>query len=140
MHGFFIDFRLYEKAKAIVNPFAYEDYRKDLIKEKIAKETSTRITKKNIPKVNALLATKLQESSNGIKRPSNLLTDPRFEELFSNTDFEIDQESQDFRRLNPSMTIPASKTNPKAKIQLIASSSSSENEIDPEDEEFGIRN
>lgn len=43
MHGFFVDLRLYTKARAIANPFAYAEYRDRLIREKLEKERESRI-------------------------------------------------------------------------------------------------
>ena len=142
MHGFFIDFRLYEKAKAIANPFAYEEYKKKLVKNKLEKESSTRITRKNLPKVNAALAAKLQGATVG--GSSSTLLDSRFTELFSNVDFEIDQESQEFKRLNPSHTslkMDANKKNtpqPLSTNRALDSDDESE-DTNSEDEEYGIR-
>nr|CAG8469172.1 4793_t:CDS:10 [Entrophospora candida] len=71
MHGFFVDLRLYEKAKSIANPFAYSEYREQIIKQKLEKERESRIrVTKKLPK------------------GENLLEDGRFKELFINPDFE----------------------------------------------------
>lgn len=43
MHGFFIDLRLYSKAKTLANPFAYAEYRQKLINDKLEKERESRI-------------------------------------------------------------------------------------------------
>lgn len=43
MHGFFVDLRLYEKAKAISNPFAYEEYLEEQRKNKLEAERASRI-------------------------------------------------------------------------------------------------
>ena len=43
MHGFFLDLRLYTKAKAIANPFAYSEHRQKLIADKLEKERESRI-------------------------------------------------------------------------------------------------
>ncbi|MBW0504409.1 hypothetical protein O181_044124 [Austropuccinia psidii MF-1] len=43
MHGYFIDLRLYAKAKAIANPFAYVEHRDKLVKERLQKEQESRI-------------------------------------------------------------------------------------------------
>ena len=37
MHGFFIDAQLYQRSKSVLKPFAYEEYRKQKVKEKIEK-------------------------------------------------------------------------------------------------------
>ncbi|KAG0150788.1 hypothetical protein CROQUDRAFT_668395 [Cronartium quercuum f. sp. fusiforme G11] len=43
MHGYFVDLRLYAKAKAIANPFAYIEHRDRLVKQKLEKEQESRI-------------------------------------------------------------------------------------------------
>lgn len=64
MHGFFVDVRLYKKAKSMVEPFNYADYRKQKIQEKITSEQSeNRVKKDKLPKVNAALAKKLMDST-----------------------------------------------------------------------------
>lgn len=65
MHGFFISLRLYDAARLISNPFAYEEHREQLVKEKVEKLVESRIrTSKNgvanLPQVNRALAEKLQ--------------------------------------------------------------------------------
>ena len=60
MHGFFMDLRLYEKAKAIANPFAYDEYRERLVREKMDKERESRISAVNkLPKVNRHVAARM---------------------------------------------------------------------------------
>ncbi|GAA5846953.1 hypothetical protein JCM5353_002543 [Sporobolomyces roseus] len=70
MHGYFIDLRLYTKAKAIANPFAYAEHRDKLIRDKLAAEQESRIrgAKKQSKsaetsgiKVNKTLAKKIKE-------------------------------------------------------------------------------
>jgi ribosome biogenesis protein ENP2 len=63
MHGFFIDVRLYEQARLVANPFAYEEYREKKILEKIEKERESRIRTSAAQqfKVNKHLAPRLQE-------------------------------------------------------------------------------
>ncbi|KAJ1669091.1 Small ribosomal subunit biogenesis, partial [Coemansia sp. RSA 25] len=60
MHGFFVDLRLYERAKAIANPFAYEEYRIRRVQEKLAEARESRIrATTKLPKVNRALAQRL---------------------------------------------------------------------------------
>ena len=60
MHGFFVDNRLYGKAKAIAEPFSYEQYRAQKVEEARGAR-ATRITvKKKLPKVNAALVARLE--------------------------------------------------------------------------------
>jgi len=63
MHGYFIDVRLWEQARLIANPFAYEEYREKKIKEKIEKDRESRIRTSAAQqvKVNKNLATRLEE-------------------------------------------------------------------------------
>jgi len=60
MHGFFVDNRLYHKAKAIVDPFAYDTYRQKRIAQKMEEERKSRISlTKKLPKVNATMAARI---------------------------------------------------------------------------------
>lgn len=60
MHGFFIDMALYTKLRAVANPFEYEEWKRNKIREKIEERRKSRISQqKRLPKVNAQLAAKL---------------------------------------------------------------------------------
>src|SRR5271169_4332311 len=63
MHGYFIDVRLYEQARLIANPFAYEEYREKKIREKIDKQRESRIRTSSAQQVriNKNLAARLEE-------------------------------------------------------------------------------
>ncbi|KAK7203524.1 WD40-repeat-containing domain protein [Myxozyma melibiosi] len=65
MHGYFIDIRLYEQAKLISNPFAYQEHREREIRKKIDKERESRIrtSSKLAVKVNKSLAEKLAKTA-----------------------------------------------------------------------------
>ncbi|RKP27465.1 WD40-repeat-containing domain protein [Syncephalis pseudoplumigaleata] len=109
MHGYFVDLRLYEKAKLIANPFAYEEHRKRAIAEKLEKQRESRIRATiKLPKVNRELAARLatEESSKRSKKKAeaaeNLLKDDRFADMFANPDFQVDEASEEYRLLNPS--------------------------------------
>uniref|UniRef100_A0A2K6MWL1 Nucleolar protein 10 n=1 Tax=Rhinopithecus bieti TaxID=61621 RepID=A0A2K6MWL1_RHIBE len=110
MHGFFMDIRLYHKVKLMVNPFAYEEYRKDKIRQKIEETRAQRVQLKKLPKVNKELALKLIEEEEEkqkstwkkkVKSLPSILTDDRFKVMFENPDFQVDEESEEFRLLNP---------------------------------------
>ncbi|KAH3831940.1 nucleolar protein 10-like [Dreissena polymorpha] len=108
MHGFFLDIRLYHKAKSITEPFAFEEYRKAKIREKIDSERANRVTVKKLPKVNKELAEKLLDVEDTIlanktqdRAGATLLKDTRFSAMFQNPDFQIDKESEDYKLLNP---------------------------------------
>lgn len=105
MHGFFIDNELYDKVNLIANPNSYRDRRDREIRKKIEKERESRIrstgaiTNTKI-KVNKDLAAKLQEKQ-GSNAAESVINDDRFKELFENPDFAVDEESHDYKQLNP---------------------------------------
>ena len=69
MHGFFVDNRLYGKAKAIAEPFSYEEYKQKKVDEKLAQELATRIVvKRKAPKVNAALVARLEKGETSADR------------------------------------------------------------------------
>ena len=43
MHGYFIDVKLYNKVKAIADPNAFENYRKEALKKKIEERAKHKI-------------------------------------------------------------------------------------------------
>eukprot|EP00040_Diaphanoeca_grandis_P037539 m.245477 g.245477 ORF g.245477 m.245477 type:complete len:706 (-) comp33837_c3_seq16:203-2320(-) len=129
MHGFFMDAKLYAEAKAVVNPFAYQEYRKarleKLLDEGTAKRVELRKAARKLPQVNKFLAERLLKEGDGSsvskskqKRDSrrknklgidetneigaNPMQDDRFKTMFDNQDFEIDQESEHYTLLHPS--------------------------------------
>jgi len=61
MHGYFLSLKLYDTARIIANPFAYEEHREKMIREKMDKMAETRIRSKKEPgvKVNKALAEKV---------------------------------------------------------------------------------
>ncbi|XP_062591859.1 nucleolar protein 10-like [Saccostrea cucullata] len=107
MHGFFMDNRLYNKAKAIAEPFAYEEYRKNKIREKIDQERANRVRLKKLPKVNRDLAEKLMDvkeigtNKKKVKETTSLLEDDRFSAMFSNPEFQINVNSEEYKLVNP---------------------------------------
>ncbi|KAL2895876.1 Nucleolar protein 10 [Bienertia sinuspersici] len=121
MHGYFVDYRLYKKAKAIADPFAYDAYIEQRKKEKLEKMHAERITiKRRLPKVNRRLAGTLledEEAENEKKDStdadtkkttkkkkglsSNILKDERFADMFNNPDYEIDEKSEEYLALHP---------------------------------------
>ncbi|KRZ73481.1 Nucleolar protein 10 [Trichinella papuae] len=116
MHGYFIDNRLYNKSKQLLNPFAYDEYRKTKIREKIDEERGNRVKVVKLPSVNRELAERLMmeasmsQKQNCPKRSKkkqipdqNLMQDSRFKDLFERSDFQIDPESDEFKMLNPAL-------------------------------------
>ncbi|KXJ07855.1 Nucleolar protein 10 [Exaiptasia diaphana] len=105
MHGYFMDIRLYQKAKTIAEPFAFEEYRKRKILEKIEEERENRVRIKKLPRINRALAEKLLEEKKEKKKAAkviskasdvtNPLGDERFAAMFKNPDFQVDEESEE---------------------------------------------
>ncbi|XP_061356188.1 uncharacterized protein LOC133300623 [Gastrolobium bilobum] len=121
MHGFFINYALYKKAKALTDPFEYEAYIEQQKREKMESERASRITiRKKLPKVNRALAARLLESEEAEnekrdadddetkkaskkKKGINMqdLQDERFKAIFTNENFEIKESSQEYLALHP---------------------------------------
>eukprot|EP00736_Rhodelphis_marinus_P005260 Rmarinus@m.21243 len=105
MHGFFMDYRLYQKVQAIAQPFAYEEFRKQKVREKVEEKHQNRISRvRRLPKVNRDAAARMlaeQELNHDEDKPMTALQDPRFSKMFSDTDFQINEEDEEFVRLNP---------------------------------------
>ncbi|KAH7345583.1 WD40-repeat-containing domain protein [Rhizoctonia solani] len=107
MHGFFLSLKLYDAARLIANPFAYDEHRERVVRNKLEKLSESRIRSKGEGvKVNKALAErakrvekkKEKEGKEGV----SLLSDPRFAEVFENPEFEVDTESREYGLLNPS--------------------------------------
>ncbi|CAM9350528.1 unnamed protein product [Ectocarpus fasciculatus] len=127
MHGYFMDMKLYTRLKAVSEPFAYEEYRKKKVKEKMEEKTKSRISiRTNLPKVNRAMAERLldkAESGDKKKRKaklageegaggtaaavssSNPLGDDRFGAMFESAEFEVDPESEEYARAHPTSAI-----------------------------------
>lgn len=104
MHGFFVDMRLYQKAKLSADPFSFEKYRKEKVKKKIEESRPQRLqVKSDVPKVNKEVALKFMDIEDAGKKTKNpnLLHDERFKAMFQNPDFEVDKETEEYRLLKP---------------------------------------
>lgn len=140
MHGFFMDMNLYNRVKAVANPFEYEEYQKKKLKERLDAKQSSRIAprvtdKKKRPKtaVNPDLAERLENkaidaSTKAGQVAKGLLSDDRFGRLFTNLDFQIDEEDEDFKLRNPSGVAAA-----KNKSNNLDSDSEGDEELLPEE-------
>jgi ribosome biogenesis protein ENP2 len=131
MHGYFIDAKLYSRVVSIVNPFAYEKHKQSRIKEIIDESRKSRIQLKKeksaLPEVNQELAAKILEQQlekeedelngaveGGEKKSkkstmsSNLLADPRFSKLFSDSRYAIETDSPENRQKKSTKTTSSS--------------------------------
>ena len=97
MHGYFIDHRLYEQAKAVANPFAYDEYVAKQKAAKLTRERASRISSaatsaslKKSKRVNARMAENEQVSK-----------DERFKAIFEDVEFEVNEESEEWKTRHP---------------------------------------
>jgi ribosome biogenesis protein ENP2 len=99
MHGYFMDWKLYKKLKALSEPFSYDKYLEDRKKEKMNKLTEERIqfNRNNKYRVNQNLASELHLQDN--EQNKKLLTDPRFEKLFKDKNYEIDLNNDNCKKI-----------------------------------------
>ncbi|KAJ0062800.1 hypothetical protein NL108_008072, partial [Boleophthalmus pectinirostris] len=141
MHGFFMDIRLYHKVKSMANPFAYEEYRKDKIRQKIEESRTQRVQLTKLPKVNKELALKLMEEGDDEaelasrkkkgKAVPSILGDDRFKVMFENPDYQVDEQSEEFRLLNPIVSKVGQKRKKKLKL-LSQQAAAAQEEEEPE--------
>ncbi|XP_046961647.1 nucleolar protein 10 [Vanessa cardui] len=137
MHGYFVDVRLYKRAKSIADPFAFEEYKKRKIREKIEQERPSRIkVEDNLPKVNRDLASRLMDSdTRKNKQSANLLKDDRFKALFENPDFEVDKGADEYRLLNPVLArLDKNKSKPKVETEDMEIAETVDNDKDSDQE------
>eukprot|EP00871_Galdieria_phlegrea_P005591 jgi/Galph1/6032/GphlegSOOS_G4659.1 len=117
MHGFFMDLKLYRKAKDAAQPQAYEEYRKQKIQEKLQAIRSSRIAKQPKYKVNKKLAEKLEQQSK-----QSILKDSRFQAMFEDPDFEVNPENDRYQRLHSSQVPKGSEDTKKVHVPMYHSS------------------
>jgi ribosome biogenesis protein ENP2 len=173
MHGYFLSLKLYQAARHTANPQSYAEHREKAINAKLEAKAASRIrARRDAPKVNKALAEKmareaeLEEAKNARKRArraaegedgedeeeagkpaaKDLLADPRFADMFTNPDFEIDQGSQTFARLNPATARDASGGRYRTAVESEDEESDhpssgiedDESEDEPSDEEMSV--
>ena len=128
MHGFFISTKLYNRARAVVEPLAYDQWRKEKIRERIEAKKGDLITRKRkLPKVNAQEALRImalreeeeekaekegegegeeeeekEKDKNGKDDSMKKLVDDRFSSMFEDADFQIDENSEEWKLSHPS--------------------------------------
>lgn len=131
MHGFFVDLRLYEKARLIANPFAYDEYRDRAVKDKIEKERGSRIRAvKQLPSVNKALAKQLMAEQTSGGKKGDVMGDNRFADLFEDPDFQVDEKSKEFQLLHPSVKHKNHRDDDDSEEEIIQ-------EATPMDEDMG---
>ncbi|KAM3505885.1 hypothetical protein MY10362_002675 [Beauveria mimosiformis] len=130
MHGYFVASKLYEQAKLIANPYAFEEERTRRVKEKIEKERASRIRGSKKVKVNQRVVDRLlkkQENRGEVDTTAGLLGDSRFSKLFEDEEYKVDETSREFQVLNPSTFVePDQQPDPKAPKRYQAKDSDDE--------------
>lgn len=120
MHGYFVASKLYDQARLIANPYAWEEERTKQIKEKIDKERESRIRGKKKVKVNQKLANNLVKRQEKRSQPdfnAGVLGDDRFGKIFDDEEFAIDENTHEFRALNPSTKVEGAAGAPKPEFR-----------------------
>jgi ribosome biogenesis protein ENP2 len=87
LHGYFIDLRLYEKAKAIANPYAHEEY---LQRQKQAKLEALRESRIHAEITDKQAKKKAKVNEKLAQRDEAIRGDSRFNKMFEDPDFTID--------------------------------------------------
>ncbi|XP_055684325.1 nucleolar protein 10 [Lutzomyia longipalpis] len=97
MHGYFVDIRLYRKARSAVDYYSFDRYKKQKARQQIEETRPSRVEiKTDLPKVNREFASKLIEAESDA-----LMHDGRFAALFADPDFTIDENVEEYRLLKP---------------------------------------
>lgn len=125
MHGYFVASKLYEQAKLIANPYAWEEERVKRIKDKVEKERASRIRGSKKVKVNQKLVDRIlkkQENRAIVDTNSGVLGDDRFAQVFEDEEFKVDEMSKEFQLLNPSTQVEQ-PVDPKAPTRYQAKDS-----------------
>lgn len=94
MHGYFIDMRLYEKARLIANPYEYREHREKEIRKQIEKERGSRIRGSKSKAAAGVKVNKEFAAENAGQ------VDDRFKMMFEDPEFEIDETSYEYRLLH----------------------------------------
>src|SRR3989338_787525 len=132
MHGYFMDIRLYQKIQQLENPFAYEEYRKQKIQEKIKKQLENRIALRRKPK-----ASSLPEASSVTDAAAS---DSRFAAILNQPDlFRIDPTDPDFQKLRTGAARKKAAASRSKGDSSEQDSDFSSDEHDDEEEDEGLR-
>lgn len=139
MHGYFIDSKLYDQARLVANPYVFEEERQKRVQQKVETERASRIRGTKKVKVNQKLADKIlarQEKREKVDTNAGVLGDERFGKLFEDEEFAVDENSREFKMLNPSTTVEgqADVSNGDRKQQAAFNDSDAEDESDGDDE------
>lgn len=136
MHGFFISTELYDRVALIANSVTYKDIQDREVKKKMDEASKSRVSGSGAVakkvKVNKELISRLSSKKDGDKMVESVLTDERFKDAFENPEFQIDEESHDFKQLNP---VGRAKTAAESEDEALERPSDSESESESEEKE-----
>lgn len=90
LHGFFLDLRLYEKAKAIANPYAHDEYMARQRTLKLEREQASRI---HAEPMTHKQARKQRVNDRLAQRQEAIQKDDRFSRMFEDPEFTIDEQT-----------------------------------------------
>lgn len=132
MHGYFINSELYDKVALLANPNAYKDEREREIRRRIEKERESRIrtsgaVKKPQVKVNKELVERISQKR-GDSATEKLLTDDRFQEMFADDDFQVNEEDYDYKQLNPVKSARETEEGSAKRIRALTAAEESDEE------------
>lgn len=103
MHGFFIDLRLYNKIKEIARPDEYNEFIQNKIKEQMEKKRASRISAKPSGKSSRKINQKFlnEISQKNLNVAANVVSDPRFSRMFTDSNMLVDNMSEAYKRIRP---------------------------------------
>lgn len=144
MHGYFLSLKLYERARLLAHPTAFEEAKQRAIQSRLEREAESRVRSvKNARKlgshiqVNRQLAEKLSTATT--EGSEGLLQDARFKELFTNPEFQVDETSREYALLHPSESLkerPAPRETQRPLVPAMEEEQESDVEsLDPDQEE-----
>jgi len=114
MHGYFMELKAYQKLYSVVDPFAYDRYKKAKIQEKLEQQAEKRINiQRKQAKVNIDYVKELEEkkaskakkgqAAGGKAEEGSVLKDSRFDTLFTDPAFAIDRNSEHYQQIKTTM-------------------------------------
>ena len=103
LHGFTMKAKVYDAIKAQADGFDYETYKKEKIQEAIENKLKDKIyVKQDKIKINDKLYHKMKDKKDKKQKNGDGVLDKRFSKLFNNKDFEINEDTDNYKiRNNP---------------------------------------
>ena len=115
MHGYFLSLKLYETARVIANPFAYDEYREKVIREKMEKMAERKIrTRKDAGvKVNKALAEKILRDEEKTRKKVERRVRQKQNKGKENDDMEVDVSIERLEEEESTTTKPSVLSDPR---------------------------